>query len=210
MGIFSTFRYNLFCRETMGQKAFPLKCTVQDFPHGGGGDNPKVAGGRGTSLLFWSFVPEKCIKFFKNWTERGGHPGSATGRSLKRHRHIPIRDWKQYLHEHTRVAKIGEPLSRRLVPCVLYTTGVSSVLIKGSANLLSFLTTRLWRMVPQLYEGAVLNFTCFWCAAFFKRNSNPNHLSTKSPASAYWQHGTCISKIKTPRERYILAWLLRK
>ena len=38
--------------------------------------------------------------------------------------------------------KIGGSQSKRSEPYVLYTTGVSSVLIKGSANLLSFLTTR--------------------------------------------------------------------
>ena len=50
-----------------------------------------------------------------------------------------------YLYSHvapTHQRKIGGSRSRRPVPCVLYTTWVSSVLIKGSANLLSFLTTR--------------------------------------------------------------------
>ena len=42
------------------------------------------------------------------------------------------------------------------MPCVLYTTGVSSVLIKGSANLLSFLTTRLFEDA-RLYIYVIFN-----------------------------------------------------
>ena len=57
------------------------------------------------------------------------------------------------------------------MPCVLYATGVSSVLIKGSANLLSFLTTRQWKIVPLLYDGGVFNFTYFWCAVFLNQMS---------------------------------------